>query len=145
MKKCQAKPVEYIRGIPVVKTFGQSVFSFKRFRKAIDNYEKWVISYTKDMRLPMVGYTTTINAVFAILIAAAFWFSKGTDDKTFLLNLLFYIIITPIITVTLNKIMYSSENKMLVEDALKRVDGILECEPLEQAKEPKAKRCIDRI
>lgn len=137
LEEMSSEAVEYIRGIPVVKTFGQSVFSFKRFRKAIDNYEKWVISYTKDMRLPMVGYTTTINAVFAILIAAAFWFSKGTDDKTFLLNLLFYIIITPIITVTLNKIMYSSENKMLVEDALKRVDGILEREPLEQAKELK--------
>ena len=130
LEEMSSEAVEYIRGIPVVKTFGQSVFSFKRFRKAIDNYEKWVISYTKDMRLPMVGYTTTINAVFAILIAAAFWLSKGTDDKTFLLNLLFYIIITPIITVTLNKIMYSSENKMLVEDALKRVDGILEREPL---------------
>ena len=137
LEEMSSEAVEYIRGIPVVKTFGQSVFSFKRFRKAIDNYEKWVISYTKDMRLPMVGYTTTINAVFAILIAAAFWLSKGTDDKTFLLNLLFYIIITPVITVTLNKIMYSSENKMLVEDALKRVDGILEREPLEQAKEPK--------
>lgn len=137
LEEMSSEAVEYIRGIPVVKTFGQSVFSFKRFRKAIDNYEKWVISYTKDMRLPMVGYTTTINAVFAILIAAAFWLSKGTDDKTFLLNLLFYIIITPIITVTLNKIMYSSENKMLVEDALKRVDGILEREPLEQAKELK--------
>lgn len=137
LEEMSSEAVEYIRAIPVVKTFGQSVFSFKRFRKAIDNYEKWVISYTKDMRLPMVGYTTTINAVFAILIAAAFWLSKGTDDKTFLLNLLFYIIITPIITVTLNKIMYSSENKMLVEDALKRVDGILEREPLEQAKELK--------
>lgn len=137
LEEMSSEAVEYIRGIPVVKTFGQSVFSFKRFRKAIDNYEKWVISYTKDMRLPMVGYTTTINAVFAILIEAAFWLSKGTDDKTFLLNLLFYIIITPIITVTLNKIMYSSENKMLVEDALKRVDGILEREPLEQAKELK--------
>lgn len=137
LEEMSSEAVEYIRGIPVVKTFGQSVFSFKRFRKAIDNYEKWVISYTKDMRLPMVGYTTTINAVFAILIAAAFWLSKGTDDKTFLLNLLFYIIITPIITVTLNKIMYSSENKMLVEDALKRVDGILEREPLEQAKKLK--------
>lgn len=137
LEEMSSEAVEYIRGIPVVKTFGQSVFSFKRFRKAIDNYEKWVISYTKDMRLPMVGYTTTINAVFAILIAAAFWLAKGTDDKTFLLNLLFYIIITPIITVTLNKIMYSSENKMLVEDALKRVDGILEREPLEQAKELK--------
>lgn len=136
LEEMSSEAVEYIRGISVVKTFGQSVFSFKRFRKAIDNYEKWVISYTKDMRAPMVGYTTMINAVFAILIAAAFLFSKGTADKTFLLNLMFYIIITPIITITLSKIMYSSENKMLVEDALARVDGILEREPLEQAKDP---------
>lgn len=136
LEEMSSEAVEYIRGISVVKTFGQSVFSFKRFRKAIDNYEKWVISYTKDMRAPMVGYTTMINAVFAILIAAAFLLSKGTADKTFLLNLLFYIIITPIITITLSKIMYSSENKMLVEDALARVDGILEREPLEQAKDP---------
>lgn len=64
--------VEYVRGIPVVKTFGQSVFSFKRFKVAIDNYEKWVISYTKDLRMPMVLYTTAINAIFAILIAATF-------------------------------------------------------------------------
>mgnify|MGYP000149297661 FL=1 len=44
--------VEYVRGIPVVKTFGQSVFSFKKFKATIDEYEKWVISYTKDLRLP---------------------------------------------------------------------------------------------
>ncbi|MDE5742614.1 MAG: ABC transporter ATP-binding protein/permease, partial [Oscillospiraceae bacterium] len=49
--------VEYVRGISVVKTFGQSVFSFKRFKAAIDNYEKWVIAYTKDLRLPMTCYT----------------------------------------------------------------------------------------
>ena len=50
--------VEYVRGIPVVKTFGQSVFSFKKFKATIDEYEKWVISYTKDLRLPMMFYTT---------------------------------------------------------------------------------------
>ena len=66
--------VEYVRGIPVVKTFGQSVFSFKKFKGSIDEYEKWVISYTKDMMLPMMGYTTIINAVFAVLIAAAMIF-----------------------------------------------------------------------
>lgn len=68
--------VEYVRGIPVVKTFGQSVFSFRRFRTAIDNYQKWVISYTKDLRLPMMGYMTMINAVFALLIVGAMIFTR---------------------------------------------------------------------
>ena len=57
--------VEYVRGIPVVKTFGQTVFSFKRFKTSIENYEKWVIAYTKALRQPMMVYTTAINGVFA--------------------------------------------------------------------------------
>ena len=122
--------VEYVRGIPVVKTFGQSVFSFKKFKAAIDNYQKWVISYTKDLRAPMMLYTTAINAVFAVLIAAALFFTADGVTNTFLLNLLFYIIITPIITVTLTKIMYSSENEMIVSDAITRIDSILEMRPL---------------
>ena len=44
--------VEYVRGIPVVKTFGQSVFSFKRFKDSIDQYKQWVIAYTIDLRRP---------------------------------------------------------------------------------------------
>lgn len=113
LEEMSSEAVEYVRGIPVVKTFGQSVFSFKRFRTSIENYEKWTISYTKDMRMPMVAYTTIINAVFSVLIAAAFFF---TASNAFLLNLLFYIIITPVITVTLNKIMFASENKLIVAD-----------------------------
>lgn len=132
--------VEYVRGIPVVKTFGQSVFSFKRFKSSIDNYGKWVIAYTKDLRTPMVIYTTVINAVFAILIAAAFIFTRNGVSKEFLLNLLFYIIITPVITVTLNKIMFSSENLMIVEDALSRIDGIMDREPMKEAEKPEAPR-----
>lgn len=130
LEEMSSEAVEYVRGIPVVKTFGQSVFSFKRFRTSIEKYEKWTIAYTEDLRIPMVAYTTIINAVFTILIAAAFFF---TASNTFLLNLLFYIIITPIITVTLNKIMFSSENKMIVADALTRVDGIMDRRPLEES------------
>lgn len=128
-----SEAVEYVRGIPVVKTFGQSVFSFKRFQATIKNYEKWVIAYTKDLRIPMVAYTTIINAVFAVLIAGMFLFSAGGTDTTFLVNLVFYIIITPIITVTMNKIMYSSENEMLVADAITRMDSILDRKPLPEA------------
>ena len=130
-----------VRVIPVVKTFGQSVFSFKRFRDSIKKYEKWTISYTKDLRLPMMGYTVAINSVFAILIAAVYLLGgvkSGTADPEFLLTLLFYIIITPIITVTLTKMMYAGENTMVVEDALARIDNIIERKPLPQAAEEKS-------
>lgn len=130
LDEMSSEAVEYVRGIPVVKTFGQSVFSFKRFQTSIQKYEKWTIAYTKEMRIPMTVYTTTINAVFAVLIAATFFFTGKGGDNTFLLNLLFYIIITPIITVTMNKIMYSSENQLIVADAISRIESILEKKPL---------------
>mgnify|MGYP002672941686 CR=1 FL=1 len=108
---------------------------FSRLRDSIKKYEKWTISYTKDLRIPMMGYTVAINSVFAIMIAATYLFGNvksGTADSTFLLNLLFYIIITPIITVTLTKMMYAGENTMVVEDALSRIDSILEMQPLKE-------------
>lgn len=129
--------VEYVRGISVVKTFGQSVFSFRRFKEAIDNYEKWVIAYTKDLRFPMMCYTTLVNGIFAVLVAAALVMTSGGVTNEFLLNLMYYIIITPIITLTLTKIMYASENKLIVADAMSRIDSILEMEPLPETDHPK--------
>lgn len=81
----------------------------------------------------MVLYTTIINSVFAILTAATFFCAGKGAGSDYLSNLLFYIIITPIITVTLNKIMFSSEEQMIVEDALSRIDGILAMQPLPEA------------
>ena len=129
--------VEYVRGISVVKTFGQSVFSFKRFKESIDNYEKWVIAYTKDLRFPMMCYTTLVNGIFAVLIAAALVMASDGVTDGFLLNLIYYIIITPVITLTLTKIMYASENKLIVADAMSRIDSILEMEPLPKTEDPK--------
>ena len=129
--------VEYVRGISVVKTFGQSVFSFRRFKEAIDNYEKWVIAYTKDLRFPMMCYTTLVNGIFAVLVAAALVMTSGGVTNEFLLDLMYYIIITPIITLTLTKIMYASENKLIVADAMSRIDSILEMEPLPETDYPK--------
>ena len=128
--------VEYVRGIPVVKTFGQSVFSFKKFKATIDEYEKWVISYTKDLRLPMMFYTAAVNGVFAFLIAGGLLFTTHGVTPEFLLNLLFYIIITPVISLTLTKIMYMSENKMVVADALQRIDSVLDAAPVPVSSKP---------
>ena len=128
--------VEYVRGIPVVKTFGQSVFSFKKFKATIDEYEKWVISYTKDLRLPMMFYTAAVNGVFAFLIAGGLIFTRNGVTPEFLLNLLFYIIITPVISLTLTRIMYMSENKMVVADALQRIDSVLDAAPVPVSSKP---------
>jgi len=130
--------VEYIRGIPVVKTFGQTIFSFKKFKESIDRYRVWVIAYTKQLRLPMMFYTAAINGVFAFLIAGALVLTRSGVTTDFLLNLIFYIIITPIISVTLTKIMFQSENAMIVDDALQRIDSIFDQKPLKEPERPRS-------
>lgn len=125
--------VEYVRGIPVVKTFGQTIFSFKRFKATIDNYEKWVIAYTKALRLPMMLYTTAVNGVFAFLIAGGILLTRNGVTTQLLLNLIFYIVITPVIGTTLTKIMFMSEDTMIVNDAISRIDEVLHEKPLSES------------
>ena len=127
--------VEYVRGVPVVKTFGQTIFSFKRFKASIDNYEKWVIEYTKALRSPMMFYTTAVNGAFAFLIAGGIIFSRGGVTDELLLNLIFYIVITPVIGTTLTKIMFMSEDAMIVNDALSRIDEVMNEKPLPESTE----------
>ena len=118
--------VEYVRGIPVVKTFGQTIFSFKRFKGAIHKYEKFVIAYTKGHRPFM------INGVFAFLIAGGILFTRGGVTNELLLNLIFYIVITPVIGTTLTKIMFMSEDAMIISDALNRINEVLDEKPLSE-------------
>ena len=128
--------VEYVRGIPVVKTFGQTIFSFKKFKGSIDRYKTWVIAYTKELRTPMMLYTAAINGVFAFLIAGGLLLTQKGVTPEFLLNLIFYIIITPIISVALTKIMFQSENAMIVDDALQRIGSVLNLDPLKETDHP---------
>ena len=131
---------EYVRGVPVVKTFGQTVFSIKRFKNALDDYEKWCVSYTISLRKSMMGFMTGINAIFVALVFAGFLLSGNGVTSELILNMMYYIIITPLLTVTLTKIAYAGEQEMQVIDSIRRIDGILNIQPLsetEQAKQPK--------
>ena len=125
-----SEATEYVRGVPVVKVFGQSVYSFKRFKSAIDGFGKWATQYTLMLRMPMTAFMTCINAVFAFIVLAAFIFTRGGVTSDMILNVMYYIIVTPLLTVTLTKIAYSGEQEMVVIDALKRMDSILDIEPL---------------
>ncbi len=128
--------VEYIRGIPVVKTFQQSVYSFKNFHDAIMRYKKWAVDYTLSLRLPMCKYTVSINAIFAFLIPAGILLLRlagsGENYVNCLLDLIFYLLFAPICVSMMNKIMWNSEANMKATDALNRILDIVHEEPLKE-------------
>lgn len=126
--------VEYVRGIPVVKTFGQTVHTFKRFKGSIDNYYKFCVSYCKKCRMPMLLYTICINSTFAFLITLALILAGGEAiAQSVLLSFIFYVIFTPVVATSMSKIMFMSENGMIVADTLERVHSILDMNPLPDA------------
>lgn len=130
--------VEYVRGIPVVKTFGQTVFSFHRFKKSIDDYGEFCLKYTFECRRSMILFEMFINSAFAFLIGLTLFLTRGgAASQDILVNFLFYVIFTPIITTTMMRVMYISENSMKIEDAIARVNSIKNIEPLAEAKTKK--------
>ena len=133
--------VEHVRGIPVVKTFNQTVHTFTRFKKSIESYYDFVIAYCKKCRMPMLLYTVFINSAFAFLITLALILAGGEAvAQSVLLSLIFYVIFTPAIATSMTKVMYISENGMIVNDALTRVHSILDMKPLPDAQKPEALR-----
>jgi len=132
LETMSSEATEYVRGVPVVKTFGQTVHSFKRFKECIDGFGRWATQYTLMLRFPMAGFMTCINAIFAFIVIAAFVVTKNGVDNAAILNIMYYIIITPLITIALTKIAYSGEAEMTLIDSLKRVDKIMEIEPLSE-------------
>ena len=140
LERMSNEAVEYVRGMPVVKTFGQTVFSFHRFRKSIDDYCEFCMHYTRMMRKSMVGYTVLINSAFVFILCLTLFLIRGENyHMDILLNFLFYVIFTPAIATTMSKVMFMSENDMKVKDAVARMDTILSIQPLpepEQGLEP---------
>ena len=126
--------VEYVRGVPVVKTFGQTVHTFKRVKGSIDNYYQYCISYCKKCRMPMLLYTVFINSAFAFLITLALILAGGEAvTQSVLLSFIFYVIFTPVIATSMTKVLFMSENGMIVKDALARIHSILDMKPLPEA------------
>ncbi|UTR16547.1 ABC transporter ATP-binding protein/permease [Salipaludibacillus sp. LMS25] len=133
--------VEYVRGIPVVKTFGQSIFSFRKFHDTIKAYQKFVVNYTVHSRMPMVFFQTFMGSMALFLSISGVWIIIGVSDpQNFLLNFLFYLFFTPICGMMMSKIMWTSQNTLLAEDALSRVNELLSEKPLPQ--QPESKKVI---
>ena len=130
--------VEYIRGIPVVKVFQQTVYSFKNFHAAIEEYEKYASGYALKCRIPLTGFNVALNGTFILLIPVACMILAGAsgqaDYQDVLLDFLFYSLFTPICTTMMNRIMFASEQLMAAKSAITRIEEVLKEQPLEEGK-----------
>ena len=122
--------VGYIRGIPVVKTFGQSIYSFRRFRKSIEDYGNWTTAYTNQLRGPMMCYTLAVNGAFVFLVAYGLMKMRTGFGEAEIMNYVLAVIVSPLISVTLSRTMRQNENEMIAADALRRVNEVLGLAPL---------------
>jgi len=137
LEEMNTEAVEYVRGIPVVKVFQQTVYSFKNFHQSILNYKEWVLDYAICCRSPMTKYTIALNGTFVLLIPAGLLLiAHAPDYQQFLLNFIFYILFAPVCALMMNKIMHMAEGYFVAIEAVRRVGEILDGEPLAEPRHP---------
>ena len=134
IERMSGEAVEYVRGIPVVKMFQQTVYSFKAFYAAIQDYSDLASQYAMSCRTGQTCFLTFINGAFALLIPAALLIASGGDVRTALVNLIFYALFAPACGGMINRIMYMSEAVMEADEAIGRLDEILNQQPMEEPK-----------
>ena len=133
--------VEYIRGIPVVKVFQQTVYSFKNFHAAIGEYEKYASGYAIKCRIPLTGFNVALNGTFILLIPVACMILAGVSGQAayqdVLLDFLFYSLFTPICTTMMNRVMFAGEQLMAAKSAVTRIEEVLKEQPLPETTSPR--------
>ena len=133
IERMSGEAVEYVRGIPVVKMFQQTVYSFKAFYAAIRDYSDLASQYAMSCRVGQTCFLTFINGAFALLIPAALLLSSRGDIRTVLVNFIFYALFAPACGQMINRIMYMSEAVMEADEAVGRLDEILDQKPMEES------------
>ncbi len=143
-EKMSAEAVEYVRGIPVVKVFQQTVFSFKRFHDSIINYRDLVIRYTLLWRTPMSAYTIAINAfAFLLVPTGIILIGHGGETAIIVSDMVLYVLIAPIIAANVMKAMHLSQNLFLANEAVDRLEKLTATPPLPESSEPEKAAAFD--
>jgi ATP-binding cassette subfamily B protein len=127
LEEMSAESVEYVRGIPVVKTFGQSIHAFRRFYNSITRYKEMVYKYTLLWQKPMSFYTVIMqSAVFFLIPTAILLIGRGAQPGQVIVDFVFYVMIAPIFSMLLMKSMHFQQNVMIAKQAIDRLEGLLD-------------------
>lgn len=138
LEEMNTEAVEYVRGIPVVKVFQQTVFSFKNFHDSIISYKDMVTEYTKMWKIPMSAYIVIINGFSFFLVPVAILLIGNTGNyATVILNLFFYILITPVFSLSIMRSMHLSQAFGQAKEAIDRLENLTSEKQLPLASRPK--------
>ncbi|MDD4516134.1 ABC transporter ATP-binding protein [Massilibacteroides sp.] len=131
LEDMNTEAVEYVRGIPVVKVFQQTIYSFKNFHKSIMEYNKMVSSYTERWRYPMSAYTVIINSFIYVLIPATILLIGSSGNfATVLLDFFLYVLVTPVFSQSIMRSMYLQQALGQAREAISRLDNLTAFEQL---------------
>jgi ATP-binding cassette subfamily B protein len=123
--------VEYVRGISVVKVFGQTIYSFKNFLVSIKRYEEYMVKYILSFEKSISSFVTAINSAFFVLVPAGILLSRyASDYGHFVLGFIFFAIFMPVMAGMLMHMRTVISNQMKINDSIQRIDELLNEKPL---------------
>ncbi len=123
--------VEYVRGIPIMKTFGRGAENFKRYKDATDTFVKYTSDFAMSMITADSSYNTAINATFFTLVPTALFIFKKTHQPSVIISFVFFASLIPMAVTMLKRIMSNSSETIIVSEALERLEELLEEKPME--------------
>ena len=137
LEEMNTEAVEYVRGIPVVKVFQQTIYSFKNFHRCIMNYNKIVFGYTRMWEKPMSLYTVIINGfVFFLAPLAILLIGYSGNYASVLLNFFLFVLITPVFSQSIMKSMYLNQALGQASEAIGRLENLVAYEHLTVVEHP---------
>lgn len=137
LEQMNTEAVEYVRGIPVVKVFQQTVYSFKNFYRTIMQYNHTATRYTRLWERPMTLYTVIINSFAYFLVPVAVILTgMGEGVGTVLVNLILFVLVTPVFSECVMKSMYIGQAFAQADEAVSRLDGLTDYPTLKETAEP---------
>lgn len=138
LEEMNVEAVEYVRGIPVVKVFQQTIYSFKNFYNTIETYHKMVIAYSGSWKFIMCSYTTLINGVALLLVPTAILIiSHSGNIAATIIDLMLYILVTPVFSQCIMRSMYLSQAVNQANLAITSIESLTDYPNLEEPTNPK--------
>jgi len=145
IEKMSGEAVEYVRGIPVVKVFQQTIYSFKAFYNAIKSYSDLATKYSMSCRTGQTVFLTSIHGTFALLVPVVLILANWREPIAVLADFIFYALFAPACGGMINRIMYASDSIRQTQEAMFKLNRILDEKPLEEAASPKAPKGADIV
>ncbi|KGF52287.1 ABC transporter ATP-binding protein [Prevotella amnii] len=143
-EKMSAEAVEYVRGIPVVKVFQQTVFSFKKFYNSIISYRDLSTKFVLMWRTPMSAYTTIINALaFFLIPVGIILIGHGKQAGIVISDIILYVLISPVIALNIMRAMYLGQHLFMAKEALSRLEGLVCVKPLSESTKAQTSKKFD--